>query len=64
MYVVRPICLVRHALLAGGVLHALADKHLGLGVQHQIHTQRPCRALARVVVGGGANPAAREDDIG
>jgi hypothetical protein len=60
VHVVGALGLVRHALLARHVLHALADQALGLGMERERHAQRPARALAGVVVGRGADAAARE----
>jgi hypothetical protein len=63
VHVVRTVGFVNRALLARGVLHAFADQHLGLRMQPQRHAQRRGRALARVVVGRGADAAGGEHDV-
>ncbi|OIQ69329.1 hypothetical protein GALL_490710 [mine drainage metagenome] len=51
------------ALFPGQVLHALFDQNLGLRVQCQRHAQRPSRALAGMVIGGGTNATGRKHHI-
>ena len=63
MQVVCTLGLVGHALLAGHVLHALADQALGLRVQLERALQGPASALAGVVVGRGANATTGEHHI-
>ena len=60
MHVVRTIRLISHALLFGGVAHALANQRFCFGVQRQGNAERSGGALARVVVGCGADTAGRE----
>ena len=61
--VVRPVGLIRLALLPRDVLHAFADQRFGLGMQFQLHAKRLGRALAGVVVGRRADAAAGEHEV-
>ena len=61
MQVVGALGFVGLAFFGGHIAHALADQGHGFRVQCQRHAQGLGRALARVVVGGGAYAAKAED---
>ena len=60
VHVVGAVGIEGLALLGRDVAHALEDQRARLRVQRQRHAQRGGRALARVVVGRGADAAAGE----
>ena len=63
MNVVFAVGLEGQALLAGDVVHALADQHFGFGVQRQFGAEGAGGALAGMVVGGGAYAAAGKHHV-
>ena len=63
MDVVLAVGFEGQALFARHVVHALADQHFGLGVQFQRDAQGARRAMARMVVGCGADTAERKHHI-
>jgi hypothetical protein len=64
MQVVGTVGFIRHALLAGDLLHALADQAFGLGMQHKRHAECRGGTLACVVIRSGADASRRKDDVG